>query len=402
MANKEGHRRFGNIRKLPSGRWQARYRGPDGAMRSAPHTFARKAEAERWLTLAEAEIVREEWVDPQRGKITLKDYAEQWIAQRPGLRPRTVHLYTWILHKHITPYLGDVEIGRLTTPMVRTWRARLLADGVSVSGAAKAYRLLRAVLMTAVREDEIIRKNPCRIPGADQERAAERPTLTIAQVFKLAGKVPDRYSALILLATFGCLRWGEVSALRRRDVDVERGVVQVREAFTEQRGKGLVLGPPKSRAGVRTVAIPAAILPTITQHMNTYVKDQPDAFVFTTENGKVIWRGNFNKLVKWRGTVASIGAVGLHFHDLRHTGNVLAARTGTSLADLMARMGHDSPRAALIYQHASSDADLAIAAALNTRLLEETARGTTPDMHRTVGSDDDGAKGVAGVFAKGG
>lgn len=388
-------RRFGSVRRRQSGRWQVRYRGPDGVIRNAPHTFARKEEAERWLTLAEAEIVRDEWLDPSLGKIALKDYAEQWIAQRPGLRPRTVHLYTWILRKHITPYLGDVEIGRLTTPMIREWRARLLADGVSVSGAAKAYRLLRAILMTAVKEDEIIRKNPCRIPGADQEQAAERPTLTIAQVFKLAAKVPDRYSALILLATFACLRWGEVSALKRRDVDTVRGVVRVREAFTEQRGKGLVLGPPKSRAGMRTVAIPAAILPAVREHMNTYVKDHSNALVFTTENGKAIWRGNFNKLVKWRATVAGIGAAGLHFHDLRHTGNVLAASTGTSLRDLMARMGHDSPRAALIYQHASSDADLAIAAALNARLLEEAHRdGTDTAKPDESDDDEDGAAGV--------
>lgn len=123
------------------------------------------------------------------------------------------------------------------------------------------------------------------------------------------------------------------------------GSFQVREAFTEQRGIGTVLGPPKSRAGVRTVALPAVVLPTLTHHLSEYVQQGADAYIFTTENGRPIWRGNFNKLVSWRTTVTKIGAVGLHFHDLRHTGNVLAASTGTSLRDLMARMGHDSPRA---------------------------------------------------------
>src|SRR5262249_46152472 len=131
MPNKEGHRRFGSVRKLPSGRWQTRYPGPDGLPRTAPETFARKSDAERYLTLVEAQMARHESTDPERAKVLLKDYAERWITQRPKLRPRTIHLYTWLLGKHITPYLGRVPLGRLDTPMVREWRAKLLDAGVS-------------------------------------------------------------------------------------------------------------------------------------------------------------------------------------------------------------------------------------------------------------------------------
>ena len=247
-----------------------------------------------------------------------------------------------------------------------------------MNGAAKAYRLLWAVLMTAVTEDELIRRNPCRVPGADQERSAERPTLTVRQVFALADRVPALYRVLILLTTFCCLRWGEVTALQRCDVDVTAGVVRVRQAFTEIRGEGKVLGPPKSRAGSRVVAIPAAILPLVAEHLDVSVKDDPTAFVFTTDTGKTIRRGNFDKLVGWKESVAAVGATGLHFHDLRHTGNTFAARTGSSLRDLMAGMGHDSPRAALIYQHASAEADKAIAAAVNELLGDTEVGGPRP------------------------
>jgi integrase len=95
--------------------------------------------------------------------------------------------------------------------------------------AAKAYRLLRAVLMTAVKEDELIRINPCRVPGADQEKAAQRPVLTVSQVFALAERVPERCRALILVTTFGCLRWGEVAVLQRQDIDTKAGTVRVRQ-----------------------------------------------------------------------------------------------------------------------------------------------------------------------------
>lgn len=379
MANTAGRRRFGNVRKRDSGRYQVRYPGPDGVMRSAPQTFARKGEADKFLSLIEAQLTRGEWLDPDKGTVTLADYAERWITQRPTLRPRTVDLYQWLLRKHITPHIGAVPIGKLDTAGIRAWRARLLESGVSQTMAAKAYRLLRAVLMTAVKEDELIRVNPCRIPGADQEKAGERPTLTVAQVFDLAGRVPGRYRALVLLATFGCLRWGEAVALQRDDLDMAQGVVRVRRTLVERRGHGLSLGPPKSNAGTRDIAVPASILPDLREHLNRYVDKRPDAHVFTGDSGGLLWRGNFNRGARWPESVRAIGAPGLHFHDLRHTGNTFAARTGASLRDLMVRMGHDSPRAALIYQHASAAADQAIAAAVDEAVarerLDDTAGG---------------------------
>jgi integrase len=265
--------------------------------------------------------------------------------------------------------------------------------------AAKAYRLLRAVLMTAVKEDELIRINPCRIPGADQEKASERPVLTVAQVFALAEQVPDRYRALILVSTFGCLRWGEVAALQRQDVDTEAGTVRVRQQYIEVRGTGLVLGPPKSRAGIRIVALPASVLPAVRAHMAD-VPDQPDALVFTTHSGKPIWRGNFNTLVNWTATATAIGVPGLHFHDLRHTGNTLASRTGASLRDLMARMGHDNPRAALIYQHASAEADQAIAKGVNAAVELERKKARKRRRKPPKNRRDDGNDGTAGNLAK--
>src|SRR6185437_16236242 len=150
MPNRKGNRRFGNVRKRESGRFQIRYLGPDGRMRTGPDTYGRKSDAERALTLIEAQMMAGEWTDPERGRVKLGDYAATWIAERPGLRVRTVDLYTWHLERHIAPYLGGVPVGKLTTPMVRKWRADLLSSGVSVSMAAKAYRLLRAVLNTAV------------------------------------------------------------------------------------------------------------------------------------------------------------------------------------------------------------------------------------------------------------
>ncbi|MFI7027647.1 tyrosine-type recombinase/integrase [Microbispora rosea] len=376
MANRDGHRRFGNIRKLPSGRFQIRYPGPDGRIHTGSTTYATKTDADRALTLLEAQMISGEWTDPDRGKVLIGDYARTWIKERPGLRPKTVELYTWLLERHIAPGLGEVPVGKLTTALVRSWRAALIDKGVSVSTAAKAYRLLRAVLMTAVEEDKLISQNPCRIKGADNEQTPERPILTVAQVFELADRMADRrFRALILLTTFASLRWGEVIALRRSDIDIEARTVRVREQLIELDGGDMVLAPPKSRAGKRTVSIPSAIVPALVDHLDQFTGTGEDAFVFLGKRGAYLRGGNFRREAKWAEALKEMGVKGLHFHDLRHTGNTLAAQSGASLADLKARMGHDSDRAALIYQHATRDADRKIADALSARVEAERDAG---------------------------
>jgi len=379
MPNKQGHRGFGNVRQRESGKWQARYPGPDGLMRNAPNTFSTRRAAEQWLTLTETQILKGEWIDPERAKVKLGHYADQWITQRPGLRPRTVELYRWLLRKHIESGLGGVELGKLSTAVVRQWRADRLAAGVSESVTAKSYRLLRAILNTAVDEDKILQRNPCRVRGADRENPAERPVLTIAQVFDLAGRMPERFRVLVLLAAFGSLRWGEVSALRRCDVAEDGSWVRVSRALVEVPGRGLIIGPPKSRAGVRTVIIPAAIRRDVVKHLDAFVKPEHDALLFTGErDGNPVRRPNFSQRTKWTEVVAKMGLKGSHFHDLRHAGNIWASKAGTSTKDLMARMGHDDMRAALIYQRATSDADQQIADRLS-KLVDKHRKGTADD-----------------------
>jgi integrase len=247
-----------------------------------------------------------------------------------------------------------------------------VAGGTGKSTAAKAYRLLRAVLNTAVEPDNILTKNPCKVPGADKEQPAERPVLSVAQVFELADQVGDkakggnpRYRMFILLTAFASLRWGEVTALRRCDIAADASFVRITRAHVEIPGQGIVVGPPKSRAGIRTVIIPAAVRADLLAHLDEYVKPGKETLVFTGQQGRPLRRGNFRQIAPWTKIVADMGLVGLHFHDLRHAGNIWASKAGMSTKDLMARMGHDDMRAALIYQRATSDADQKIADALS-------------------------------------
>ena len=194
-----GKRRFGRVRTLPSGRWQARYKGPDGIDRPAPHTFGSKTSAERWLTLTEAEVIRGDWANPDAGRVLFGQYARDWIDERPGLRPKTVQLYRYLLRCHLGPAFEARALADIKEPNVRRWRKNLLDTGVSAVTVAKAYRLLKAIMNTAV-DDGLLRRNPCRIKGGGQEKSPERPVLTVAQVGVLADAAGPRYCALILLA----------------------------------------------------------------------------------------------------------------------------------------------------------------------------------------------------------
>ncbi|WJK43317.1 site-specific integrase [Solwaraspora sp. WMMA2056] len=386
MANKPGRRRFGSIRKLPSGRYQARYFGPDGVERKAPDTFPTEPQAAKWLTVVESEIIRGEWNAPEAGQITLSEYGSRWIAQR-RLQPRTRENYEDLFRLYVRPYLGTLVLGTIKPATIRDWRARLLGNGVSEPQAVKAYSLLRAVLNTAMKEDELIRQNPCRIPGYDRYHTPERPVATVAQVVALAEAMPARFSALIIVAAFSGLRWGELAALRRCDVDTDAGTIRVPRKLAVLRSGGLAFGPPKSQAGNRVVALPAAARSALVDHLAAFVDDDPEALVFTGDKGAVLRSGNFRRAVRWSAALAAAGLpVDFHFHDLRHTGNNLAAATGASTRDLMSRMGHASMRAALIYQHANSERDREIAAGMDRVIAAGLPRpagrqGSAPERH---------------------
>jgi integrase len=233
--------------------------------------------------------------------------------------------------------------------------------------AAQAYRLLHAVLATAVR-DEFVEQNPCRVDGATVVRHPERRPAAPAEVAALAEVVPAHYRAAVLLAAWSGLRAGELFGLARRHVDLEVGAVRVERALIELRGAPISFGPPKSHAGRRTVHVPRLVIEALATHLEEYTG--PDAYdlIFTTPTGKPV--GAAQRSAFFSPARSAVGRPDLRWHDLRHTGAVLAAQTGASLAELQRRLGHSTVRAALIYQHAADDRDQLLARRLDDLVLE--------------------------------
>jgi integrase len=190
--------------------------------------------------------------------------------------------------------------------------------------------------------------------GGGQEDSGERSVIPIAIVFVIADILPRRYRALVLLATFAQLRLGELAALTRDRIDLATCQVRVTDA--------------KSRAGNRTVTFPAEIVSGLREHLCIYAAPGAKGLVFIGPMGGILRRNNFNPI--WRKACVAAGVPDAHFHDLRHTGGTLAATTGATIKELMARLGHSSPRAAMIYQHATRESDRTIAEGLGQLLRD--------------------------------
>jgi integrase len=137
-------------------------------------------------------------------------------------------------------------------------------------------------------------------------RGAPRPERGAGSAVRRSALSADARSAtLVLLATFSSLRWGEVTALRRADLDLTAGTVRVRATFIERSTGEILLGPPKSRAGRRVVGVPQAIIPVLSEHLAVFVKDEPGALVFPGAMDGPLRRGNFNRMSAWPYAVRS-------------------------------------------------------------------------------------------------
>lgn len=372
----------GGVDQLPSGRYRVRIATPDGR-RISLGTFATKRAAEAAYARTVTDQAEGRWRAPVRTSETLAEYSRKWLAARlttrgEPLRPRVRDLYRGQLDRHILPAIGDTACSKITTRMVRDWVAHMRGpDGPGASTAAKCYRLLRSILATAV-EDGLTDANPCSIKGAGVEPASERQIPTVAQALALAETIDPRLRSAVHLAAFVGLRKGELLGLRRGDLDFEEGLVRIeRQRQLDQQGNELV-GPPKSEAGRRVVTIPGALIEHLSTHVASYAERGVDGYVFTGQKGGPL--SPVALQTAWDRARRQLGLELLHFHDLRHLAGTLAASTGASTKELMHRLGHAAPQAALRYQHATRERDALIALALDSLILGEASQVASTDQ----------------------
>lgn len=381
-------RSFGQIDRLPSGKYRARYTGPDGQLHAAQSTFQVKAEADNWLARQQTLIAKDEWVHPDvlkadaatkaadaaARRVTLGDYARTWLAERTNskgelLRIRTREEYERLLAGPLAE-LQPVVVGDLTSAQVRKWRASQLADGTKTQ-TARAYALLSSIMQTAV-SDKLAAETPCTIKGGSKTSTGVKVLPpTDDELATILATIRPCYRAMVVAAAIGGLRYGEVIALQAKDVAVERDdagqVVVVRLEVSKQvvwtKKHGPQFGEVKAvEAGVRTVAIFGTDALVIAEHVQSRIGA---ALLFPAADGvKFLHPTTFHRW--WKKARHEAGRDDLHFHALRHYAGTAYSQAGATIKETMVRLGHSTTSAAMRYQH-SGNRDDELAARLAAR-----------------------------------
>jgi integrase len=396
MSNK---RTFGQILRERSGRYRARYTGPDTVLHNAPHTFETRGDAEAWLVDERRLISSGRWTSPkvraevaERAEVDRRSrifarYAQEWLDGRHDLRPSTRRSYQTALDRHLVPWFGETPLDEVTVQDVRAWFASYGDE--TPTARAHAYAVLTAVMGQAL-NDELIERNPCRVKSGGRAKVKREPeVLTLPELLALSDAMPEHHRALTLLCGLCGLRFGEAVALRRRDVDLDRGLVHVTRTATRE-GKKKTTGAPKTAAGSRTVAMPQLVADALRAHLATLPVTGRDALVFPGRDGTLLAHSSLYGLparVEHRGgrtyrkeafgftrAREAIGKPGLNWHDLRRTAATLGAQAGATVREMQNRLGHATPAMALYYQGATAERDRAIADRLQAQV--DAARGT--------------------------
>lgn len=386
MTGHSSRRRFGQISKMRSGRWQARFvvplghpSGRGGQTIKAPHTFepntyGREAAGD-WLRAEELRLNAEgaswrtlfEHAEDERIRAATKDaptfgeYAEVWLRARKvkgqPLQESTKRGYLIWLGKYLLPTFGEMPLHSITAADVVRWYEGLPHDkGKTVR---ECYALAKAILKSATAADGVLpgAVNPFAIDGAGTigKRSDKRTEVVEdADLALILATIRPEWRAMVALA-LGCgLRFGEIAALRRSDVDLQAkpSVVRVRRAVSTGPGGKRYEKGPKSRAGIRDQRIPDSVGIVLKEHLRTYVTGR-EGLLFPGPSGDWLQPTRFRDLAGgWRDVRAAVGRP-INFHDLRATGATRLAQNGAHVAEVQVFLGDSSSQAAERYVRAT-------------------------------------------------
>jgi integrase len=357
-------RQFGRLRKLPSGRWQARYPVGDGRLRAAPRTFSTKADASLYLSTVEADLARGQYMDPRSGRITFSQWVDQWLA-RPGKRATSVARDRQALETFM------YDLGPRPLSSIAPMHIQAVMDARSKVAApatvARDFSALRAVFNAAV-DGDLIGRSPARKVALPRVRPPERVSVTPRDLEKLASAVPPRYRALVLVAGVLGLRWGEAIGMRVRDIDFLRRTVTVDQVVEETAGHLTIVREAKSPAGLRTLSAPTFLVEELARHLAAHrpgAADDPDSLAFVGSRGGVL-RRRFGERT-FAPAVARAGLdKSLTFHGLRHVAITSMVELGVHPRVMQGRAGHATSKLTLeLYAHVPEAADRQAAEALD-------------------------------------
>lgn len=339
----------GHVRKLATGKWQARWYEASGRERTK--TFPRKSDADKHLTFVNNAVLSGTYVDAAAGRMTVGELADQWLAGKVNLAPGTRQVYESVLSVHVRPRWGSVPLSRVDHGALQAWIAQLIASGMGSWYVHKVHNVMTGIMGLAVRSKRLP-SNPC--DDLELPRIVEKPKkyLTASQVEQLAREAstlpsgrPRRatdaafaqYRLVVYVLAYCGLRWSELAALRVESVNLMTRRITVSASVTELNGSALVWGPPKN-GQVRWVSVPRFLADELAQHL---AGKSADDLVFTSPDGQMLRRRNACRAFFNR-AASAIGQDGLTPHELRHTAASLAVSAGANVKAVQRMLGHAS------------------------------------------------------------
>jgi len=369
---------FGSVRKLPSGRYQVRYRHPITKRQyTGERTFGTKAEADRCLKEIDYAINHDLWQDPAvRTQSTLAKFVDTWLKDKDLKNEKVQKDYRYTFDKYVLPYLGSRYLSEMDQERIRQWERDLQAyfDDRPADGSgtmAKAWRYLKSAFNDAINDYQMMKDNPCRKRITKNVTPKEKIPLTLSEIYGVADAVPDHYRAFFLLSIATGIRKGEASALTRSDLDLDsdRPVLSITKQIQKVGAGRYEIGEPKSAAGKRSVPIPNSLVPILREHLDTFTDPNPDALVFTNRNGNPVCDSAY-QVIKRAGV--KVGRPDITVHLERHTAVSLALNLGATDAELLSRFGHSSIEVSRNYRWTNDEHSHAV-----TERLDQVLSGTS-------------------------
>lgn len=322
------------IRLTAKGRYQARYSVTEnGTTRQvSAGTFANLSDAKdaRSRAIAAYKSGRG-WVDPKHRKLTVRQWSEQWLE----LRSSTSNTWRSHIRTKILPTFGDVPLQDVTPLAVQKWVNELASSGLAPATIRAVYGLFKQMLGKAVDYDLLV-KNPCRLVELPPVRRKPITPLSVEQLARLEREAPDRYRAMIHLAAWAGMRWGELAALRWEDVDLEAGVVHVRHSVKATRAVG-----ETKNGKARRVKIAPLTVEVLRAHRRDFGAQE---WLFTTEHRHVrLGYAEFRAHI-WLPLVRRCEITPAPtFHALRHSYAGHMNMAGVDWKVVSEQLGHHAP-----------------------------------------------------------
>ena len=350
----------GHIRKRGKGSWAVVIdlgRDPSTGKRRQLWRSLKGTKREAETLLVQLLHQRDIGIDSPAGKITLGEYLEGWVQQyaRANLAPKTFLQYSWAVRSHLTPGLGSINLTKLRPQHIQAWYSRALQrgridgrGGLSSKTVLHIHRVLREALQHAVRW-QMLSGNPADAVVPPRPIRYEPSVLSVEDVRRLlAVAASTTHGPLVHTVVMTGLRRGELLGLRWQDVDLDAGVIHVRQTAQWLPGEGSIFRSPKTERSRRAVVLAPSTVQVLREHRRSQLEErlavgaayQEYGLVFATPLGTPMDPSNLRRA--WRRIVKSFGLTGLRFHDLRHAHATLMLLGGVHPKVVSERLGHSS------------------------------------------------------------